>query len=309
MRPVYDNAGIDQRNSCVPLDWYLEPHGWPERSEIYLRSAVDLYEQATRQCLDAADLATEDIAGIVSVSTTGIATPSLDAQLVERLGLRRDIVRLPIFGLGCAGGVLGLARAADLARSLPGQNVLFLVVELCGLSFRLDDLSKSNLIASALFGDGAAGAILSTEGEGLQLYGSAEYTWPDTLDVMGWRVMDDGLEVVFSRDIPALIRDEMRGVTDWAKTRLGLSESPVDCYICHPGGAKVIDALEEVFDLGQGAMNEAREVMRSHGNMSAATVFFVLKRILEGPNGRFGQGLMTAMGPGFTAGFQHLTSA
>ena len=158
--PIFGNAGISRRYSCVPVEWDTEPHGWKERNDLYLVNAVSLFEEVTLKLLEKAKISRDAIDAIVTVSTTGIATPSLDALLVEKLQLRRDIKRLPIFGLGCAGGVTGLARAADLARSMPGKNVLFLVVELCALTFRKDDFSNSNIVATALFGDGAAGAIL-----------------------------------------------------------------------------------------------------------------------------------------------------
>src|SRR5262245_36354263 len=146
MLPVFDNAGITKRYSCVPIEWYAQPHGWSERTALYVENAVDLLENVAGRCLDEAALTPRDIDAIVVVSTTGIATPSLDALLVERMQLRRDIQRLPIFGLGCAGGVLGLARAAALAQASPHSRVLFLVVELCALTFRLHDVSKSNIV-------------------------------------------------------------------------------------------------------------------------------------------------------------------
>src|SRR5262250_589641 len=203
--PVFLNTGIDRRYSCVPIEWYDRIHGWPERNRIYLASALDLLETTTRRLLDCSGRDLSDIDGVVVVSTTGIATPSLEALLIDRMGLRRTAWRLPIFGLGCAGGVIGLARAASLAAVSPGQTVLFLVVELCALSFRRDDWSKSNIVATALFGDGAAAALLSTEGEGPALVASGEHTWPGSLDVMGWEITDDGLKAIFSRDIPTLV--------------------------------------------------------------------------------------------------------
>jgi alkylresorcinol/alkylpyrone synthase len=164
--PAFLNTGIRRRYSCVPIEWYDGAHGWPERNRIYLTSALDLLEAATERALCLTGCDRDDISCIVVVSTTGIATPSLDALLIERMGLRTTVQRLPIFGLGCAGGVLGLARAASQAAVAPGKTVLFLVVELCALSFRRDDWSRSNIVATALFGDGAAAALLSTEGEG-----------------------------------------------------------------------------------------------------------------------------------------------
>ncbi len=184
--PVFDHSGIETRYSCVPLDWYRRPAGWKERNRLYVENALALLEEAARRCLGQAGLAAAAVDALVVVSTTGIATPSLDAHLVNRLGLRPEVQRLPIFGLGCAGGVLGLARAAALARAAPASRVLFLVVELCMLCFRKDDLSKSNIVATALFGDGAAGAILACAGDGPRLGPAGEHTWPQSLDIMGW---------------------------------------------------------------------------------------------------------------------------
>ena len=160
--PMFGNTGIERRYSCVPIEWYERLHEWPERNQVYLDSALDLLEKATHRALERARRRPEDIDAIVAVSTTGIATPSLDALLMERMGLRRTVQRLPIFGLGCAGGAIGLARAAAIARMQPGALVLFLVVELCALCFRRDDFSKSNIVATALFGDGAAATLISS---------------------------------------------------------------------------------------------------------------------------------------------------
>src|SRR5215470_7570519 len=304
--PVFLNTGIHRRYSCVPIEWYDRAHGWPERNRIYLDSALDLLEAATRQLLDRSGHDKGDITSIVVVSTTGIATPSLDALLVERMGLRRTMRRLPIFGLGCAGGVIGLARAANQAAVAPGETVLFLVVELCALSFRRDDLSKSNIVATALFGDGAAAALLSTEGEGPALVASGEHTWPGSLDVMGWEITDDGLKAIFSRDIPKLVTARFRDVASEFLARHGLAIDDIDCFICHPGGAKVIAALEHAFGLEQGALVEARAVLRDYGNMSATTVMFVLERTLakaRATGARWERAMVNALGPGFTAGF------
>ena len=213
---------------------------------------------------------------------------------------------MPIFGLGCAGGVLGLARAASQAAATPGKTVLFLVVELCALSFRRDDWSKSNIAATALFGDGAAAALLSTEGEGAALVAAGEYTWPGSLDVMGWEVADDGLRAIFSRDIPKLVNSKLQDAVSEFLARHGLAIDEIDRFICHPGGAKVIAALEDAFGLAQGALVEARTVLRDYGNMSATTVMFVLDRMLakaRATGERWERALMNALGPGFTAGF------
>jgi alkylresorcinol/alkylpyrone synthase len=299
--PVFSSSGIDTRYSCVPIDWYREPHGWTERNAIYLESAVALLEQVSRDCLEEAGLEPADIDAIVVVSTTGIATPSLDALLIERMGLRPDVQRLPVFGLGCAGGVLGLARAAALARAAPDSRVLFLVVELCALCFRKDDCSKSNVVATALFGDGAAGAIVSCCGEGPAIGPAGEYTWPGSLEIMGWDVAEDGLKAIFSRDIPSHIRRHLRQVAADFLARNSLSFEDIGAFVCHPGGAKVVVALEEAFGLPEATMVEARRILRDYGNMSAPTVLFVLDAMLRKHAGR--RMMLAAMGPGFSAGF------
>lgn len=299
--PIYANAGIEHRRSCVPLDWFLRPHGWRERSALFVEHALDLGSRAAVDCLARAGLGAEDVDAVVAVSTTGICTPSLDALLINRLGLRANVTRLPVFGLGCAGGALGLARAAALAQARPGSCVLLVVVELCGLTFRPGDRSASNMIATALFGDGCAAALLSTEGDGPALVAWGEHTWPQSLDVMGWHIEDDGFGVLFSRDIPPLVASRLRPALDAWLDRIGHRLGDIDRFVCHPGGARVVVALEEALGLMPGTLALEREILREYGNMSAATVMFVLERALA--RGLGGRSVATALGPGFTAGF------
>ena len=302
--PVFANSGIRRRYASVPLDWFEAPHGWPERNRRYLATALDLLESATGRALDRAGIAAAEIGAIVVVSTTGIATPSLDALLIERMRLAPTVQRLPIFGLGCAGGVIGLARAATIAASMPDKAVLLLVVELCSLTFRRGDPAKSNMVAAALFGDGAAAAVLRCGGKGPAVIASGEHTWPQTLDIMGWEVAEDGLKPVFSRDIPRLVGDRLGVVARDFLGRHGLTTGDIDRFVCHPGGPKVIDALEDAFGLGRGVLSDARTVLREYGNMSAASVLFVLERAVES---QWDRALVTALGPGFTAGFAVLS--
>ena len=188
-----------------------------------------------------------------------------------------------------------------MARAEPDRLYLVVVVELCGLTFRHADRSKSNLVATALFGDGAAAALISCGRPGLKLTGWGEHTWPDSLDVMGWGVSDDGLSVIFSRDIPTIVKNEFRAATIGFLDGQGLATSDIDAYLCHPGGAKVLDALEEVLGVERGGLQHSRRVLRDYGNMSAATVLFVLDEALGcGERGRF---LMSSLGPGFTCAF------
>ncbi len=303
--PIYRNAEIEQRQSCVPIDWYSQPHTFGERNDLFLSNAADLLTEAGEKALATAGMPAREIDTVITICSTGIATPSLDARLIGRLGLRSDVQRLPVFGFGCAGGVLGLSRAAAMAKARPQSTVLLLAVELCGLTFRAQDRSKSNIVATALFGDGAAAAVISSRSchaDKPMLGVGGEHTWPDSLDVMGWEVGDDGLKVIFSGNIPDLVRNELHPVVQQFYADHGLQPEEIDGYICHPGGAKVLDALEECFGLQHGSMRHARNVLREHGNMSSVTVLFVLAAAMA--DGARGRHLLTALGPGFTAALQ-----
>ncbi len=305
---VYANSGIACRYSVMPFEWFDAPHNWPDRNRAYIAGALDLIETAARRALDRAGIAADAVGAIVTVSTTGIATPALDALLMERMPFRRDIERLPVFGLGCAGGALGLGKAAALSAAMPDKAVLFLVVELCTLQFRRDDLARSNIVATALFGDGAAAAVLRCGGQamGPAIVARGEYTWPRTLDIMGWDVAEDGLRAIFSRDIPRLVTDKLGPVLRDFLARHELSLRDIKRFACHPGGPKVIDAYETVFGPGFAGAAEARQSLRDYGNMSAASVLFVLEQVMADARARdedLGHVLLTALGPGFSAGF------
>jgi alkylresorcinol/alkylpyrone synthase len=303
---VYANSGIHCRYSVMPFAWFDEAHDWPDRNRAYLSGALDLIEAAAGRALDRAGIALDEIGAIVTISTTGIATPSLDALLMERMGFPRHVTRLPIFGLGCAGGALGLARAATVAAAMPDKPVLLLVVELCTLQFRRDDLARSNIVATALFGDGAAAAVLRCGGDGPAIVATGEHTWPRSLDIMGWDVAEDGLKAIFSRDIPRLVTTELGPVVHDFLARNGLGLGDIARFVCHPGGPKVIDAYEAVFGAGFSGAATARRSLADYGNMSAASVLFVLEAMLTDAHDAgepWGRALLTALGPGFSAGF------
>lgn len=219
---------------------------------------------------------------------------------MERMGFRSDAARVPVFGLGCAGGTTGMGLASKLARATPGSVVLLVVVELCTLSFRMDNLGKADIVATALFGDGAAACVLRTgEGGFARVRGAAEHTWPDTLNIMGWRVGDTGFGVIFDRAIPPFARNRLRPAVDTMLAAQGLEVADVDRFICHPGGMKVIDALEGSLALKVGSLDHERAVLAEHGNMSAPTVLYVLDRVRR--EGLPLKSVMLALGPGFTA--------
>ncbi|HEY4198966.1 MAG TPA: type III polyketide synthase [Devosiaceae bacterium] len=295
----FTNSGIANRYSVVPLDWFESPKDWPERTEAYLEGATALFVAAAEQALAASGLRAEEIDTIVTVSSTGIATPTLEARAMQQLPFRADVHRVPVFGLGCAGGVSGLSIAARLARSAPGSKVLFVCVEACTLSFRSDRLQKADIIATVLFGDGAAAACLSTDSDGPVLGTGAEHTWPDTLPIMGWDVDRDGFGVVFQRSIPDFVKQNLADAMDGMLARLEIDRTTLTRLICHPGGAKVVDAIENALHIEQGTLDHERDVLRDYGNMSAPTALFVLERVAAtNPKGAM---LLTALGPGFTA--------
>jgi alkylresorcinol/alkylpyrone synthase len=296
---VFDNAGIARRHIVAPQNWYMSGHGWKDRNAVYLASAEELFVEAASKAIDEAGLSPDEIDGVVTVSTTGIATPSLDARTASRVGFRDDIRRVPVFGLGCAGGVNGLATAARMANGDPDTNWLFVTVETCSISIRLDSDDPAAVVATALFGDGAAAAVVTSGEHSLaRITGSAEKLWPDTLRIMGWDVEDPGLAVVFDRAIPPFIEAELAQAVDEMCATMGIERDDIDRLCSHPGGIKVIDAIENALHLNQGELNLEREVLRDFGNMSAPTVMFVLQRLLE--KGLPAKVMMTAFGPGFT---------
>ena len=297
---LFANTGIRHRYGVKPMEWYLERRGWPERTQAFLEGAESLFLDVARKAIANADLAPADIDTVVTVCSTGIATPTLEARAASKLGFRTDISRVPIFGLGCAGGVSGLSIASRLAQSRPGTNVLLVALELCTLAVRHDELTKANVVAASLFGDGAAAVVLRAgDGGATRIEATGEKLWPETLDVMGWSVDPEGFGVIFQRTIPDFVRDNLGPAVAEILARMELSIDDIDRFVCHPGGAKVIIALERALALDQGALDHEREVIADYGNMSAPTVLFVLERLRA--HGLPKRSLLTSLGPGFTA--------
>ena len=310
---VFANTRIARRHFVVPLAWFSNPHhNLKERNDLYISSAEALSIAAARRALDRAHASPADVDFVVFVSTTGLATPSMDARLIAGLGMRPTTKRLPVWGLGCAGGVAGLARAAEFVRAFPNKLALLVSVETCSITFQFHDFSKKNFVATAIFADGAAAVVVGGPewarrsaphgGTLLQYVASHSYIFPNSEHVMGWDVVDTGLSVIFAPEIPARIARDMRPVVEafLEECRLGLPD--LSHYVLHPGGARVIEAYREAFGLDEIALQSSSQVLRDCGNMSSPTVLFVLERALQARLIQPGQyALMGALGPGFSS--------
>ncbi len=312
---LFANTGIDHRFMCQPMSWYRARHTWEERTAVYQKNALDLLERVAVEAVDRAGLKLADIDAFVTNTITGLAIPSLDALLMNRLDFSPNVERLPIFGLGCGGGVAGMSRAARLARGRLGRNVLFITVDLCSLCIRPNDPSQAMFIAAALFGDGAAGVVLRTSdvtaaspGKPASTYPKiltfGEHTWRDTRHIMGWDVKDDGFGVVLSPELPALMRKNLAGVLEQFLDRNAMALDDFEGFLFHPGGRKILETAEAVLGLERSRFVHSWAVLRDFGNMSSATALFILERAIRlGDKGRH---LLAAFGPGFSAYFAAL---
>ena len=300
MEQILRNSGIEQRYLAMPTDYYLGPRGWAERSQIYAQVSAELFRQAAENALAIAGKTAADIGQIVYVSTTGIVTPSLPSQMLGDMGFASDVRTVPVFGYGCAGGVIGLSLAADLHRAVPDRDVLLVCLELCSMAYDHVQMEKKDIIATALFADGCAAAVIgkgqNSQKTGVSLTAFAQQVWPDSVDMMGWDVGDTGFDLVLARDIPAFVTRDFAPFADGFLSAQGLEKSDLAEPACHPGGGRVVDALAEYFgdDLAV-----TRQVLRDYGNMSSPTVLFVMKAMLEAGLLK-GPTLLTALGPGFT---------
>ncbi|HET6583397.1 MAG TPA: hypothetical protein VFG69_08115, partial [Nannocystaceae bacterium] len=278
--PLFDNTGIAERWIAAPIAWYEQDHDFPGKNALWSRTALALGHTAAAQALAKSGIDRRDVAAIVFVSTTGVATPSLDSHLVQMLDLSRAIARVPLWGLGCAGGAAGLARAAALCRGLD-RPVLLVAAEVCSATFVPSDRSKANLVATALFADGAAAAVIAPSGEGPSLLAGHSRLIDDSEDVMGWTLRPDGLQVRFARSIPAIVREVVPQFIADAARAAGLPAGAIHHLVVHPGGAKVLAAYESALDIPSARIASAHAVLRGYGNMSSPTALFVLDELLR----------------------------
>ena len=312
MGTIFKHTGVDTRYSCVPTDWYMKPPGWQESNEIYIDSCLRLLEQASTQALSGSGVTPEEINAIVCVSSTGLAIPSLDARISNRMKFNQHAERLPIFGLGCAGGTSGLARATRMAQTIEDGYTLLLVVELAGINVHVNHENAALFVSTALFGDGAAAVLLQNDGsgddhassrekKGFRVVAVGEYQWRDSEHIMGWRVMDDGLDVLLSSTLPKFTEANLRTAAEEFLARHGYKLGDLAGYVCHPGGRKVLEAVQQALDIDRSALRHSWDVLNDYGNMSAPTVLFILERTIQ--TNVTGLHLMISFGPAFTVTF------
>lgn len=302
---LHDSVQVRGRHLAIPMADYPALDTFAKRNDVWIREALTLGEQAVRGAVEKAGLKLSDIDVLCFTSITGLATPSIDARLMNKLGLRPDVKRVPIFGLGCVAGVAGTARMSDLLRGFPKQTAVLLSVELCSLTVQRDDIEVGSIIAAGLFGDGAAAMVIrggDVAGDGPRVVASESVFYPATEDVMGWDFLDSGFKVVLSARVPDMVLENVRGNVDAFLAKHGLKRSDVNHWVAHTGGPKVLEAFESSLELPPGALARSWESLRSVGNLSSASVLYVLSDLLEAKVAKPGDvGLMMAMGPGFCA--------
>lgn len=306
MMVAFDNTEIKTRNFCKPLEHYLSLKDFEVLNAEYIRVSLDYSVQAIEECITLAKLKKEEITDIIFVSTTGLSTPSLDALIINKMKLNQNISRIPIFGLGCAGGVSGYARANILAKANPNAIVLLVAVELCSLTFLRSDFSKSNFIGTTLFSDGVAACIIKgehherKEGMKINYLGTRSKLYYDSLDVMGWEFQNDGFKVLFSQDIPTIITKNIYADILAFLSEHKLKLDDIKNFIFHPGGKKVLAAYAEALPVEGDFLKNTRAVMTDYGNLSSATVLYVLEKF-QSEGFEDGYGLMVSLGPGFSS--------
>lgn len=302
---LHASVQVRGRHLAIPMADYPPLDTFAKRNTVWIREAVKLGEQAVRAAVEQAGLKLTDIDVLCFTSITGLATPSIDARLVNVLGLRPDVKRLPIFGLGCVAGVAGTARLSDLLRGFPNQTAVLLSVELCSLTVQRDDISVGSIVAAGLFGDGAAAMVIrgaETAGEGPRVLATESVFYPGSEEVMGWDFTDGGFKVVLSARVPDMVLENVRGNVDGFLAKHGLKRTDIKHWVAHTGGPKVLEAFESALELPPGALDRSWDSLRSVGNLSSASVLCVLSELLAAKVARPGElGLMMAMGPGFCA--------
>jgi alkylresorcinol/alkylpyrone synthase len=310
LQRLHRNTGVDGRHLALPIHVYPKLSSWGEVNDLWIEVALDLGKQAICRALSHAGLSARELGAFFFTSVTGIASPSIDALLINRIGLSPNIRRVPMFGLGCVAGAAGIARAADYVKAYPSQMAVLLSVELCSLTIQKEDLSPANLISSGLFGDGAAAVILAgeqcealaSEHEqlGPKILATRSVFYPQTENMMGWRISEKGFRIVLSREVPNLVRRQIGSDVDAFLSEHRLTRQDIGSWVLHTGGPKVLEAMQDSLGLNDGQIDASWDCLRKTGNLSSASVLVVLEEVMKRRRPAPGTlGLMAAMGPGF----------
>jgi alkylresorcinol/alkylpyrone synthase len=307
LRRLHRHVGVDGRYLSIPKEEYLTMKTWGEANKHWIRTAVELGEKAVAGALAGAGLDGRNLGAFFFTSVTGICSPSIDALLVNKMGLCRNIRRVPIFGLGCVAGAAGISRAADYVKAYPDQAAIVLSVELCSLTLQREDISMANLISSGLFGDGAAAVIVAGADCGLAgptILATRSVFYPDTEEMMGWDISEKGFRIVLSREIPNLVRNNLAHDVDEFLATRGLTRTDIGSWALHTGGPKILEATAEALGLNDGQLDVSWECLRRTGNLSSASVLVVLDEVMKNRRPAPGTlGILAAMGPGFCSEF------
>lgn len=307
LRRMFGRVGVETRHTALPLEAYGQLGGLGQRSRVFVEIGTDLADRAVRRVLDETQVEPDEIGLLSSTTVTGLAVPSIEARLMNRIPFREDTRRMPFFSLGCVGGAAGIARVADWLRAYPTEAAILVSVELCTLTLQYDDLSLANLVSTALFGDGAAAVLMVGDehrlaGRGPRVVASRSLFWPNTERAGGWDIVDSGFRIYLSRDIPRLSRDCMRKPLETFLAQHGVSLDEIGAWVTHPGGPKIMDGMEDGLDLPRGTLDPARRSLAAVGNLSSASVLFILDdhlRNIRPPQGT--DGMLIALGPAFCA--------
>ena len=303
MKHLQARAGVDRRCLALPMERYHSLDGWGGANDSWIEVAQEIGQRALCGALARAGCASAEIGALFFTSITGICCPSIDARLVNRMGLMPNIKRIPIFGLGCVGGAACIARAADYVRAYPDQIAAILAVELCSLTLQRDDTSIANLISAVLFGDGAAAVLVAGAGrtfDGPEVLATRSVFYPDTEHVMGWDISEKGFQIVLSAEVPDMVYEHLASDVDGFLEDHLLSRCDIQSWVLHTGGPRILDAAEDALGLDQDALAVSRDCLRQRGNLSSASVLVVLEEVMmrrRPPAGTYG--ILAAMGPGF----------
>ena len=303
VKKIFEGAMVDKRYSIMdPVEVFTKT-SFEERNDIYVREVIDLGEKVLEKALTKANWKPIDLDYIITVSCTGIMIPSLDAYLINKLKLRQDIIRLPVTEMGCAAGISGIIYAKNFLKANPGKRAAVIAVESPTATFQLDDFSMANIVSAAIFGDGAACVLLSSneDDEGPEILADEMYHFYDNIHMMGFKLTNSGLQMVLDIEVPETISAHFPDIIHPFLEKNNLKMEDIDHLIFHPGGKKIVNTVEDLFsDLGKN-INDTKEVLRLYGNMSSATVLYVLERIMDFNPKKGEKGLMLSFGPGFSA--------